>query len=98
MKLIVNQYTIGLLVKYLSGEATPEEKEEVTGWIAADPSHKSYADDLKEMWKESGRLAPPALPDASAAWQRFLQSGKIPVKRKNSYPWRAVAAAIILLA
>jgi len=98
MKLIVNRYTTGLLVKYLSGEATPEEKEEVTRWIAADPSHKRYADDLQEMWNESGRLAPPTLPDASAAWQRFQQSGKVFARRKNSYPWRAVAAAVFLLA
>jgi ferric-dicitrate binding protein FerR (iron transport regulator) len=110
MKLIISRYTTGLLVKYLLGEATPEEKEEITRWIAADPGHKSYADDLQEVWKESGRLAPPEPVDASTAWQRFQQSGKIPgtaaysayqvriEKIKKLHPWRAVAAAIFLLA
>lgn len=110
MKLILNRYTTGLLVKYLLGETTPEEKEEVIRWIAADPGHKTYADDLQEMWKESGRLAPPAPVDTSAAWQRFQQSGKIPAgaasrtnqvrieKIEKRYPWRPLAAAIFLLA
>lgn len=110
MKLIFNQYTNILLVKYLLGETTPEESEEVRRWIAADPGHKSYADDLQKIWKESRRLAPPEPVDAFAAWQRFEQSGKIPVtagngtkqvrieKLKKIYPWRAVAAAVLLLA
>lgn len=97
-------------MKYFQEEATPEEREEVRQWIAADPGHRSYADDLQRIWKESGRLAPPETPDASAAWQRFLQSGKIPAtagtgteqvrveKIEKINPWRAVAAAVFLLA
>lgn len=108
MKWIYSKYTTGLLVKYLLGETTPEEKEEVIRWIAADPSHKSYADDLQEMWKESGRLAPPGPVDAPAAWQRFQHSGKFPapanagtnqvgVGKIEKLSWRPVAAAILLL-
>jgi ferric-dicitrate binding protein FerR (iron transport regulator) len=110
VKLIFNRHTTSLLMKYLLGETTPEEREKVNRWIAADPSHKSYADDLQKIWKESRRLAPPEPVDASAAWQRFLQSGKIPLtpgngtklvrieKPEKIYLWRAVAAAVILLA
>lgn len=108
MKLIFDRYTTSLLVKYLLGEATPEEGEKVSRWIAADPSHKSYADDLQKIWKESRRLAPPQPVDASAAWQRFVQSGKIPGDNgtrhvrieviEKIFPWRAVAAAVFLLA
>ena len=108
MKLIFNQYKIKLLVKYLLAEATPEEREEVVRWIAADPDHKSYANDLQKIWKDSRRLTPPELLDASTAWQRFLQSGKIPVtagdsairigKLEKIYPWRTVAAAVFVLA
>jgi transmembrane sensor len=110
MKRIYSKYTTSLLVKYLLGEATSAEGEEVSRWMAADPSHKSYADDLQKIWKESRRLGPPERIDASAAWQRFRQSGKIPVtagdgtikvrieRLERIYPWRAVAAAIFLLA
>jgi transmembrane sensor len=98
MKLKVNRNISTLLVKNQLGEATQEEKEEVTRWMAADPSHKMYADELHEMWKDSGRLAPPVLPDATAAWQRFQQSGKIPAKTNAGYPWRAVAAVLFFVA
>ena len=108
--MIIDRDITSLLIKCLQGVSTPEEKEEVDRWITAHPGHKSYADDLQKMWQESRRLAPPERLDASAAWQRFLHSGKVPVTAGNVtihysiekpakvYPWRVMAAAIFLLA
>ena len=100
MKSTFNGYNSSLLVRYLTGESTPEEWEEVSRWIAADPSHKRYADELFEIWKESRRLGPPRPVDAAAAWERFVQSGKIPVTGGGAvriFPWRVVAAAVVLV-
>jgi ferric-dicitrate binding protein FerR (iron transport regulator) len=92
------------VVKCLTGEPTPEEREAASRWIAADPGHKSYADALQTAWKESRRLAPPGRVDASAAWERFVKSGKIPAGGRDGakrvrigLPLRAVAAAVLLL-
>jgi len=93
-------------VRYLTGESTPEEREDVDRWIAADPGHKDYADRLFRIWEESRRLGPPRPVNAGAAWQRFVQSGKIPVKAGEGpvrvrvvklFPWRAVAVAVVVL-
>jgi len=95
-----NRYSSSLLVRYLTGESTPEEAQEVGRWMAADPSHKRYADELFEIWEGSRRLGPPRPLDAAAAWERFVQSGKIPVTGGGAariFPWRAVAAAVVLV-
>lgn len=110
MKSTFNRYATNLLVKYILGEATLEEEKKVTRRMAADPRYKNFADDMQRIWKESRRLAPAEPIDASAAWQRFLQSGKISgtadtgtiqlrlEKPGKMYLWRAVAAAVLMMA
>ena len=89
-----------LLVKHLLGEASPEEGEKIEQWIGADPSHGQYAEAFRRIWVESRRLAPAEPVDPTAAWERFLESGKLggraaaPVAKR----WSAIAAVLILLA
>ncbi len=66
-----------LLVKHLLGEASPEEGEKIEQWIGADPSHRQYAEAFRRIWVESRRLAPTEPVDPTAAWERFLESGKL---------------------
>ena len=66
-----------LLVKFILGEATPEESEKIQQWIAAQPSHLQYADEFRRIWVESRRLAPTEPVDPAAAWQRLLESGRL---------------------
>ena len=68
-----------LLVKDLLGEATPEESEKIQQWIATQPSHQQYADEFRRIWEESRLLVPGAPVDPAAAWQRFLESGRLKI-------------------
>jgi transmembrane sensor len=66
-----------LLVKHLLGEATPEESEKIQQWIATQPSHRQYADEFRRIWEESRLLVPAEPVDPAAAWERFLESGRL---------------------
>ncbi len=66
-----------LLVKYLLGESTPEETEKMQQWIATQPSHRQYADEFRRIWEECRLLVPAEPVDPAAAWQRFLESGRL---------------------
>jgi len=97
-----------LLVKHLLGEASPEESEKIQQWIATQSSHRQYADEFQRIWVESRRLAPAEPVDPAAAWQRFLESGRLTARSARTRtvklnflvakPWSAIAAAIILVA
>ena len=97
-----------LLVKHLLGEASPEESEKIQQWIGTQPSHQQYADEFRKIWVESRRLAPTEPVDPDAAWERFLESGRLTSRSAETRlvnfhslavrRWSAVAAAIILLA
>ena len=69
-----------LLAKHLLGETTVEEEERVRQWTDADAQHELYVHEFRRTWEESKRLAPPRLVDKSAAWERLLQSGKLPAE------------------
>lgn len=63
-----------LLVKYLLQEASPEERQSIDQWLAADPANRRHFDQLKLIWDKSGRLASRgSLPDIEGeeeqAWQ-----------------------------
>jgi transmembrane sensor len=68
-----------LLVKHLLGEASLEESEKIQQWIGTQPSHRQYADEFRKIWVESRRLAPAEPIDPAAAWERFLESGRLTV-------------------
>jgi transmembrane sensor len=57
-----------LLVRLLSGEASPVEREEMERWTAADPAHAREVESLRALWNASGAL--PRRGDPAAAWQK----------------------------
>jgi transmembrane sensor len=57
-----------LLVRLLSGEASPVERDEMERWIAADPAHAAEVEQLRALWNASGAL--PRRGDPAAAWQK----------------------------
>ncbi len=87
--------------KYLSGEASAQEKEELKGWVNDSASNKNVFDDAEWLWEASGRLAPSPDVNTEEEWDKLLglvkdQNQKtatvVPIKR-TSY---LVAAAISL--
>jgi transmembrane sensor len=62
-----------LLIKYVLGEATPEERAHVDQWLAADAGNRVRYEQFRMIWAISRKTAAPVSPDSSAALQRFRQ-------------------------
>ena len=63
--------TDDLLVKYMLGETTSEERAWVEEWLAANAVNKKQFEDFKTIWEESKKLAALSTVDKDAAWGRF---------------------------
>lgn len=97
-----NHITDDLLVKYLIGEATPQEIADAEQWINASEANKKYYAGFKLIWNESQRIAINSNVDEDAAWTRL--KGRMAVTqslRRHGYNakmrWIQVAASIILV-
>lgn len=75
-----------LLVKYLLGEASAEEYQQVEQWLAQDPGNQPYFDGFRKIWETSGNLAPAQSIDAQDAWERFETSSHFPVEKGMVIP------------
>lgn len=92
-----------LPVKYLLGEASPEERRQVEAWAAASEGNKKYLEQLRYVWVESKKLEAVSTVDENAAWQKFKQKiaaqpaapKTIPLGRSTN--WMRVAAALIMM-
>lgn len=91
-----------LLIKYLLGEATPEEYARVRDWLAASPENSRRLEQFRSVW-EISRGTVPAAPDNREAWKRMRQrvetgqraEEKIRVKPGWSWQVAAVLAGLI---
>lgn len=93
-----------LLVKYLAGEATPEEKLQAEQWINANEANRKYYGDLNRIWQESGHIAGEGKVNEDAAWMRLQNRiNKTDVEqqvRKKPQPniqWFKIAASILIV-
>lgn len=92
-----------LPVKYLLGEATPEEREQVEQWAVASDANKKQLEQLRYIWTETKKLEAANSADEQAAWQRFKQridkqnttTKTIPLGRRTN--WMRIAATLILM-
>jgi len=90
-------------VKYLLGEALPDESEAVEEWIEVDDGNRKHFNDFKLLWDESKAFATASSLDEEAQWQKFKSrlSSPVkmaPVKKMWSYQWLKVAAMVIFMA
>lgn len=100
-----------ILLKFLLGEAGPDEKRAITEWLQQSPSHQQQLDTLEKLWLETGNLKPrPIVVDSRRAWEQL--SAKISVHETEQTPIRtlitkkrqqwirsfAAAASLLLLA
>lgn len=82
-----------LLIRYLSGQATEEERDQVLNWVEADPDNRSKFNRLKNAWVMS------CLPQRPAPNEEVRQYGqrlrrKQQTRRLLSY---GIAASLVLL-
>lgn len=62
-----------VLVKYLLGEATTTEADEVMDWVNASDTNRKYFDQFKLIWDESKKLEGKTTIGTDEAWGRFMQ-------------------------
>lgn len=107
MKEHIHDMNDDLLVKHLTGEATPEEHAQVEQWLNTSDENQRYYDGFIQIWEQSLQLTAGAVADEEEAWQRFKQriqdsqpqQTPVPVKKLPAYKTTLrVAASIILVA
>src|SRR5205814_2558939 len=90
------------LTRYIAGECTPEEAEEIRRWIAADPSRGELVEGLTQVWEATGRVA--TRWDVDAVWRDFvaaraarqvrpLRAGAAEGRRQGG--WRSVSTSSV---
>lgn len=103
--------TDDLLVKYMLGEATGEERAWVEEWLSTDAAAKKQFEHFKTIWEESKKLAAVSTVDEDGAWARFQnkvkgggEKGKgggqkeAVVRKMRPIGWLKIAAIFILVA
>jgi ferric-dicitrate binding protein FerR (iron transport regulator) len=96
-----------LLVKYLVGEASREERAEVEQWIAASEANKKYFDQYRLIWEKSKELAARPVITETQAWERFKEyrtqrnqdvAKLIRMDTPQRSAWIRIAAILLLIA
>jgi transmembrane sensor len=94
------------LIKYLVGEATVAEGQEIEAWITASDANAKKFEAVKIILETSRRLAQESPLGEAEAWTKFKKlradSGHQPAKVKAithrvAYRWLQTAAAVLLL-
>ncbi len=91
-----------ILIKFILGEANPEESEKVEEWIAASPDHARKYVDFKLIWESSKQFEHKSKVDEDEAWVRFLKRTELNQSKKLSNwaqvsPWLKAAAIFVLV-
>ena len=64
-----------LIAKYLRGESSPAEKEQLFDWLSQHPDNRELFNQLSSLWNTTGwegaDTAQSFQPDADLAWQKF---------------------------
>lgn len=86
------------LAKFLLGEATSQEREEVLKWISASEENRRVFDEFERTWNEAGKVSPKPLNiDIDAAWEKVAKRTVNKTFKSMSFMRWAVAASVILI-
>jgi transmembrane sensor len=90
------------LLRYVEGECTQEEAAAVQAWLAADPQRIDLLDELRAVWRQTGRTSRSW--DVARARERLLRARGLPapdsthpVRRPwwSGWPARLIAASVM---
>ena len=94
-----------LLTRYLLGEASPEEIEQVERWRKTDGACNKRFEEFRLLWETSKGLMNIQADDAQASLSRFRENAKARnnhntrmIRLKKQRSWIAIAASILLIA
>lgn len=90
-----------LMSRYLSGNATAAEVQQLEAWVSSDPEHRRQFMAFKKAWILSGMVDDRQTVDVDDQWQKtaaqlFPEARTVPLKSR-SYRWLGMAAGIALL-
>ena len=94
-----SKYT-DLISRYLSGQTTESEVQELESWVLAAPENKAHFIDLKKAWMVSGMAGAPAEVDLDGTWKNLSDTVFTPEKivglkpRRVGRRWIGIAAGI----
>jgi len=88
-----------IIINYLLGECTMDERKDMEAWLAADKRHQAEYQKTMRAWEWSRRLADGPTPDLDAAWSRFvtLRDGQSKSTRTGALRYLLRVAASVLL-
>lgn len=99
-----NEHYANLAAKYLSGNTTPAEVQELESWVSADQENKAQFEGYKKVWLLTKVEQDKAAIDVAGNWQQvqkqlFKEEAKVvPLKpKKQSRKWLSLAAAVTLV-
>ena len=62
-----------VLAKYMLGEASAAEQNQVENWLGQSDGNKKYYDNFRLIWNESSNLAIVSNVNEGKAWERFKE-------------------------
>ncbi|HEX2976517.1 MAG TPA: FecR domain-containing protein [Bacteroidales bacterium] len=86
-----------LITRYLSGEATIQEAEELQNWVLASTDNALYYNQLKNIWEGSDRNRMFEAIDTPAAFEAVKRKMKIKSRSAGILSWWNKIAAILLI-
>ncbi len=90
------------IVRYLNGEATVAERQQVDTWIASSSENKKYLEELKSTWEHTDSIKDFDAIDVDQQWNMFkektgIETAKTPVFSLTKL-WKVAAAILVLIA
>jgi len=93
-----------LITKYLTGEISPEENDELLQWIDEKSANKELLKKAESLWELSGKYNFDFKPDTNRDWEELKAKiiaesavTKFSVSEKTTFWWLKIAAAALLL-
>ena len=86
-----------LFIKYLSGQASPEEAMSVEDWRSSDARNAAFFDELFQSWHQENNFQ---IPDIEQLWRDFQSKRNLTIssKAKEKRPkWIPYSAAVIVI-
>lgn len=90
-----------LIIKYIVGEASTEEKKQLANWLQASKDNQALMDSYQKTWEASRQAKNVSPKNTEAAWQQFQskinEHTAVPIAAKRPFRQIGYAAAALLI-
>ena len=97
-----SKHTDQLITRYLTGEATEDERLQLNNWLYESEVNQKYFDQIKFIHDKASRTYPEINFDVDKAWERvksqMKHTPKIEIKsQKQQFGWLKIAALVVAI-